>query len=159
MGITKKDKMQEQWMPFSGEIKPYFPIKNADLRARVHNYYRAQVVELGFKFNGEQRNLYTPNGILIATAYKRVVIGDFGAYVEIDTQDILKNNLIVKAGQEYRIGDPRYKDTVKYNWLTVIGDEDIKVYFQKKTVLYADYKVGMIYIDPREITLGEINGK
>lgn len=150
--------MPEQWMPFSGEIKPYYPIKNKELRAQVHNYYHARVDELGFKINGETRNLYSPNGILIASAYKRVVIGDFGAYIEIDPTMVIKENLIVKEGQEFRIGDPKYKDIVKYNWLTVIGDKNVKVYYQKRTVLYADYKVGMIYISPYEVKLGEING-
>lgn len=147
--------MDVQWKPFEDKLNPYYPIKNKDTRAQVHNYYCANVEALGFKLNGGTNLLFSPKGIALTHGYTRVVIGDFGAYVEISTEQIVKENLIVKAGQEFRIGDPKYKDSVKYNWLTVEGDEDVKVYYQKRTVAYADYKVGMIYIDPRELIIGE----
>lgn len=146
--------MSFQWQPFADKVNPYYPIKNKDLRAQVHNYYRAQTETLGFKLNGATNTLFSPKGIPLAHGYTRVVIGDFGAYVEISPTQIIKENLIVKAGQEFRIGDPKYKDTVKYNWLTVENDEDVKIYYQKRTVAYADYKVDMIYIDPRELIIG-----
>ena len=50
--------------------------------------------------------------------------------------------------------DDRYKDRVKYDWLTIKG-MDIKVYHQKRTVNYADYKVGKYYVSVHDVE-GEI---
>ena len=38
---------------------------------------------------------------------------------------------------------------MKYNWLTIEGS-DLKIYQQKRSVSYADYRPGKYYISPHE---------
>lgn len=103
------------------------------------------------KIDGDVIPCYTLSGTLLATGYKRIVIGDYGAFVEFEPSQILAGKLIVQPGQEYRIDEPRYAERVKYQWLTVGDHSGIKIYFQQKTVSYADYVPGMYYISPYEI--------
>lgn len=87
-----------------------------------------------FNIDGDSSvNLESKSGTIIAKGYNRIVIGDYGASIEITKEQIYKNALCVKKGEEYR-----YKS-------------DCKIYFQQKRVSYADYKVGMFYISPYEL--------
>ena len=61
-------------------------------------------------------------------------------------------NLKVKEGQEYRIDDKRYSENIKYYWYSPITGNDVKIYYQQKTVEYADYLVGKYYFSPYEVT-------
>ena len=97
--------------------------------------------------------LYTLKGTLIANSFERVVVGDYGAFIEISTQDVERSNIKVKTGQEYRDKNPRYSNKVKYSWLTAKDDSDCKIYYQKRTVNYADYKIGYLYIAPEEVAI------
>jgi hypothetical protein len=94
---------------------------------------------------------------LISNGYNRIVIGDYGAFIEFDKSQVIKSNLKVKAGQEYRISDPKYSEHVKYYWLTPKDNSNMKVYYQKKTVSYADYLAECFYVSPYEILLGGEN--
>lgn len=97
--------------------------------------------------------LHTINGTKFAYGYDRIVIGDYGAFVEIDPSDIIsKDLLIVKPGQEYRINDPKYSNNVKYHWYTIDDSSDIKIYYQLKRVSYADYEPGKYYVSVHEVT-------
>lgn len=40
---------------------------------------------------------------------------------------------------------------VKYLWLTADDNSDVKVYDQKRSVEYADYKPGMLYVSVYEV--------
>lgn len=82
---------------------------------------------------------------VIAEQYTRVVIGGQGPYIEFDPSHIILP-LKTKPGQEYR-GHGRYSDC-KFFWLMPLGYPAVKIYHQRGTVDYADYKVGMMYIDP-----------
>lgn len=90
----------------------------------------------------------------IAIGYERIVIGDYGAFIEINKEDCFKVNICCKLGQEFRYRDQKYKNKVKYYWYTTKDTSDVKIYFQQRTVTYADYKPDMIYISPFEILLG-----
>lgn len=105
------------------------------------------------KLSGDHVPCYTLGGTLIASGYNRIVVGDYGAFVEFTPEQINQLCLCMKRGQEYRINDPNYRDRVKYVWLTATDDSDVKIYFQKKTVDYADYIPGMYYISPYEMTI------
>lgn len=70
--------------------------------------------------------LYT-GSLPIATGYQRIVIGDYGAYIEIPPRMIIVDNLKIKSGEEYRFQE-RYKN-VKYYWLCPITDEEVKIYW------------------------------
>lgn len=95
--------------------------------------------------------LHTFDGTVICSGYERVVIGDYGAFVEISPEKISEQMLRCQPGQEYRICDDRFKNNVKYHWLTAVDNSGIKVYYQQKTVDYADYKPGMFYVSPYEV--------
>ena len=94
--------------------------------------------------------LYTINGSLICNGYDRIVIGDYGAYIEFSSEQANKNLFTVAAGQEYRIDNLRYAN-VKYAWLTINDDSQIKIYYQKNTVSYADYKPQKYYVNVYEV--------
>ena len=79
------------------------------------------------------------------------MIGDYGAFLEITGEQVNRDVIRVQPGQEYRLREPRYAEHIKYIWMTVPDGSDIKIYWQQRTVEYADYKPGMYYISPFEI--------
>lgn len=95
--------------------------------------------------------LYSLDGTLICDGYERIVIGDYGALIEISPACIRKDGLCCKKGQEYRMSDERFAANVKYLWLTTKDQSDCKIYLQRKRVSYADYEPGMYYISPYEV--------
>jgi hypothetical protein len=108
----------------------------------------------GLLLNGDpERKIYSKNKTLIAIGYDRIVIGDYGAFIEFNFNQIVFNNLIIKPGEEYRINDEKYKNHVKYVWLTTIDNSNIKIYYQKRKVSYADYKRGKYYVSPYEVVI------
>ena len=96
----------------------------------------------------------TLKGTEFASGFSRVVIGDYGAFLEIAGNQINRDVIHVQPGQEYRLGEPRYAEHVKYIWTTVPDGSNVKIYWQKKTVEYADYRPGMYYVSPFEIQKG-----
>ena len=111
--------------------------------------YKDNIPE-GFCLDGGNVALYGASGLKIANGYNRIVIGDYGAYVEIMPEDMAHENIVVKKGQEYRDNDERYSGKVKYSWLTLRDDSDVKIYFQKREVAYADYVPGRYYVSVYE---------
>lgn len=101
--------------------------------------------------NGSPVKLETTEGTLVANGYNRIVIGDYGAFVEMTQAQVVMKNLTIKKGQEYRAYDAQYKDSVKYLWLTAKDTSDVKIYGQRKPVTYADYKPGMLYASVYEV--------
>ena len=82
----------------------------------------------------------------VAKGYARVVIGGRGPYVEFSQDQILFDNFTKVEPEDpnkfhWYYDEYRYKDKMC-----------IKLYLQKHTVDYADYKVGMCYIDPFVLT-------
>lgn len=123
----------------------------SELSKQQREYYLSELSK-EYNLNGDFNcELYDLKGNKISNGYNRVVIGDYGAFIEIDLAHMLTVNLKVKPGQEYRYTE-KYKN-VKYYWLCLKDNEDIKIYYQKNTVTYADYKVGMFYISPTEVNL------
>jgi hypothetical protein len=83
--------------------------------------------------------LYFLDGIKLSTSYERIVHGKRGDYVELKKEQILvplKSHFINDALGEFY-----------YQWLELIGRTE-KIYWQMKTVKYADYKIGYYYISP-----------
>lgn len=97
--------------------------------------------------------IYTNKGTLISEGYNRIVIGDYGAFLEFGRSMLVIENIRVKEGQEYRMKDPKYKNIVKFVWLTSKDDSDIKIYYQRRPVSYADYRLGMFYVSPYEVRI------
>lgn len=112
------------------------------------------------EFGNQETQFYTASGKLFAQGYTRVVYGDHGPYVEFDTASI-KCPLYRKFGQAP-------KPDAFYDWLETDNPEDLKAYYQLKTVHnlknpppggfkgnrpegYADYQIGFIYVSPFEL--------
>lgn len=95
--------------------------------------------------------LYSRQGTKIADTYDRIVIGHYGAFIEIDPKDMDMDNIQCEKGQQYRINNPQYANRVKYQWFTTKDDTHCKLYFQQKGVVYADYKPDKWYISPYEV--------
>ena len=104
----------------------------------------------GFIINGSDTVLCTKTGAVVCNGYTRIVVGDYGAFIEFDEKQANLDEYIIAPGQEYRVNNPRYSKNVKYIWMTIPDGSNIKIYKQKKKVAYADYKSGMFYIIPHE---------
>jgi hypothetical protein len=84
----------------------------------------------------------------IATGYLRVVHGGRGDYVEFAHDQIIWANTFVPDGQKYRLRPNM--NLIYYIEHRSVRDY-VKIYEQKRTVNYADYKIGCIYIAPADI--------
>ena len=104
----------------------------------------------GFIINGSDTVLCTKTGAVVCNGYTRIVVGDYGAFIEFDEEQANLDEYIIAPGQEYRVNNPRYSKNVKYIWMTIPDGSNIKIYKQKKKVAYADYKSGMFYVSPHE---------
>ena len=129
------------------EPMPQISLFDGDVREKYRN-----ALPEWCNLNGDPHAaLKTLDGTLLSVGYERIVIGDYGAFVEISPASIRKEALCCKQGQEYRYASERFAERVKYLWMTVKDRSDCKIYLQKKTVTYADYVPGMYYISPYEV--------
>lgn len=90
-----------------------------------------------------EENVYLRNGTLFSNGFNRVVHGERGDYVEFEKEQI-QQNLISKFGNDLTEDNDYY-----YWWLYPETDIETKVYLQKRTVKYADYKIGKYYVSPK----------
>lgn len=88
-------------------------------------------------------------GTVIATGYRRVVVGDYGAYVEFTKDQLVKDAISPKWP-----GDQR-KDAA-YIWCETKDTSRTKVYLQQHAVQYASYKPGMYYVSPDDIFIEQV---
>lgn len=86
------------------------------------------------------------NCIEISHSFERIVIGDYGAFIEFSEAQSNSSIFYVPSNQKFRLSKGFYG---KYIWLSTDGIN--KIYKQIKTVSYADYKVGRYYISPYDI--------
>jgi hypothetical protein len=117
----------------------------SEISEEVRNRYFKKLDDLNFT----KGKIYSLENTLISNSYNRIVVGDYGAFIEISEYDIIKDNIKIKEGQEYRYSE-RYS-LCKYYWLTAKDNSDVKIYHQKNKVSYADYIPNMYYISPYEI--------
>lgn len=125
--------------------------KYKPLPMKINSYYRKifrDNIPEHLNKNGSDEILYTTNGTMLCNGYTRIVVGDYGAYVEFSDEQ-KANDFICKEGQEWR-SEPKYEHC-KYLWLTVEDDSDVKIYHQKHRVKYADYKPNMYYVSVYEV--------
>ena len=115
-----------------------------ELSQKYRNYFKENIPEF---LNVDGGKMLSADGVLLCYTYDRIVIGDYGAFVEFSKPAM---PLVCMPGQEYRMNDPKYMNNVKYNWLTT-EKKKAKIYYQKRTVTYADYKVGKYYISVHEV--------
>jgi len=131
----------------------YKPIPINLFTGNIRDNYEAALPDWCLDEENLNSPLYSSDGTMICTGYDRIVIGDYGAFVEISPKKICSNAIMCKQGQEYRYQDERYAKHIKYLWLTAKDTSDCKIYLQKKAVDYADYVPGMYYISPYEVFL------
>ena len=117
----------------------------------ARNFYTKNIPSF-LNINGDpSAKLYSTSGTLICEGYNRIVVGDYGAFIEFDRAQAFKDNYKCQPGQEYRFKDPSFARKVKYFWYTTKDNSACKLYFQQKGVAYADYKAFQLYISPYEV--------
>lgn len=92
---------------------------------------------------------YTINRTVVAIGYQRVVIGKRGPYVEFSPEQMNDDAFGIPEEELYRVDN----QTVFYVELRTLDDAWVKLYLQKRTIAYADYKVGMCYASPFDLFL------
>ena len=120
-----------------------------ELSEKYRQFYIDNLPE-GFIINGSDAVLCTKTGTVVCNGYTRIVVGDYGAFIEFDEEQANIDEYIIAPGQEYRVNNPRYSKNVKYIWMTILDGSNIKIYKQKKKVAYTNYKNRMYYITPHE---------
>jgi hypothetical protein len=118
---------------------------DAEYSAEVRAYYTENIP----LFLSTSQPLYSSAGTLICSSFTRIVIGDYGAFVEFSSTQANKDAFNIAPGQEYRL-EERYKNC-KYIWLTILDSNHVKIYYQKHKVTYADYIPGMYYVSVHEV--------
>ena len=88
----------------------------------------------------DKMRFYTASGLHIATGYQRIVIGDRGPYVEFSPEQIVIDNFHIPEQRHVYFTEWRSND-----------ESNVMVYDQKRTVKYADYKIGLYYISPSDL--------
>lgn len=126
----------------------YHPLQ-ADLSQKYRNFFTENIPDF-LDINGSKSQLTTLSGTPICNWYDRIVVGDYGAFVEF-SKEAIATDFVVQPGQEYRVNDKKYKNNVKYVWLTVCDESRIKIYQQKRGVSYADYKARKYYVSVHEV--------
>lgn len=94
-----------------------------------------------------ETEFFTPTGLRVAKGYTRIVIGNRGPYIEFMWVNLVSESF--KQVELWRLHNPnafyleyRSKDYSK-----------VKLYYQLKTVDYADYQPGLFYLSPFELRL------
>lgn len=149
--ITAIGKKMLRFQEKLAQERHYAPIEPDLFLGDVREKYLQALPEWCSIAGAPQTPLCTLDDTLLCTGYDRIVIGDYGAFIEISPAQIQKKAICCKIGQEYRRDDPRFSENVKYLWLTAKDFSDCKIYFQKKSVNYADYIPGKYYISPYEV--------
>lgn len=92
--------------------------------------------------------LYLKDGTLLLNSYNRVVHGERGDYIEFEKEH-LALSLIPHFNN--RDIDELLQLGCYYQWLNPENNKDIKIYYQLRTVKYADYEIYKYYISPEFI--------
>lgn len=98
-------------------------------------------------------DIFTNSGLKVATGFERIVHGGRGDYMEFKKDQIVHSSLFIPSECVYRIGDEK----TYYNEYRTIDECYVKVYEQKKTVEYADYKIGLWYVSPNDLIVGGLS--
>lgn len=105
---------------------------------------------LNISIEGQRIPLFVNYPNLVANGYQRVVIGQRGPYVEFTKNQIIDTELYIPKSQLYRLSDPK----VYYiEFRTITGNA--KVYYQMRSVAYADYLINHFYISPDDLCTEE----
>ena len=122
--------------------------------AQMRKYYQENLPQflqdVLMKQEESVTELYSLSNTKICIGFERIVIGDYGAFIEFSQIQACKENFQCMEGQGYRYTE-KYRNNVKYFWLTTKDSSRCKLYDQQRTVTYADYKAGYFYVSPYEV--------
>lgn len=135
------------------KYKPLPPLISAEAKKAYKQFFETYFDSSLYFTNVRDR---IENGI-IAYRYSRIVIGDYGAFIEIPPHEIVEENIMVKPGQEKRFTE-QYKNC-KYYWYCPRSDQNCRIYLQRRTVDYSDYKSGYFYVSPIDCVVLARNDK
>lgn len=99
-------------------------------------------------------DLYTKSTTKIANGYRRIVIGERGPYIEFEKKNLFFLNFYIPDDKKYKLS----LKNCYYIEYRSIDESFVKLYFQKRSVNYADYMVGMYYISPFDLYLENKEG-
>jgi len=102
---------------------------------------------IGVDQGNDDLEFFNTNGNILAKGYTRVVIGKRGPYIEFLEKHIIWKQFFIPPDQEYR----QYNHVVFYLEYRSLDSSNVKLYFQRRRVAYADYKIGMCYISPSDL--------
>ena len=142
--------ISKQVLKFQDDLSKRFKYKPLpeELSREYRDFY-LKCLPSWCKVEGEDVVLKDKNGIIISRGYKRIVIGDYGAFIEFSDNQAVKENLVIPTRQKYRLKENF--DNTKYIWYSTDANSVTpKIYYQKHSVDYADYKPEMWYISPYE---------
>lgn len=125
-----------------GSNKFYKPLDKEQSQIIREDYKSRVLISLD---GSDTQEFYNKSGTLLAVGYERVVIGDYGAYVEFLPGQI--NDGAIK--DKFYRGEA--KPWQKYWWLESKDRSKTKIYEQIREVKYADYKPGLYYISPKDL--------
>ena len=123
----------------------YYKPLDKEASDTIRAYYAKRLL-LDLEGNDKQK-FFNHSGTLLAIGYTRVVIGDYGAYVEFAPEQIQHENI------EDRFERGKAKPYQKYWWMLSKDESKTKVYEQIRGVKYADYVSGMYYIAPDDLSV------
>lgn len=98
------------------------------------------------------QKLYSGSGTLLAIGYVRIVLGGRGPYVEFTKDQIQWDSFAVPENQAWRV-DPATRGKSYYIEYRSLDSANVMTYEQLRKVVYADYQIGLIYINPFELCL------
>ena len=127
------------------QARKYRPLPLASSKA-VRAIYAAQLPGILTEGQPDDLSFFSPHGLLLATSFERVVIGDHGAYIEFMPDHVVMCHIEPK-------GSRTPTRAVKYIWWKPIDGSDVRLYEQRDSVGYADYKIGRWYVAPSDVVI------
>jgi hypothetical protein len=122
----------------------YAPLPDEESRLIRADYARRVRLPLEGDASGLEPEFLNASGTVVARGYVRVVVGDYGAYLEFSPEQIC-----MKVLRSRIPGTP--KRPVKYLWFETDDGARTKVYAQQAEVRYADYRPGFYYASPGDL--------
>lgn len=96
-----------------------------------------------------ESRIVTKSGLLIASSYTRTVFGGRGSYLEFGPGEIIQDSIHIPKNCLWRFQE-KYNYVYYYEYRS--NDScDVMIYYQRRTVKYADYKVDMWYISTEDV--------
>ena len=88
------------------------------------------------------KTIETKSWLVIENDYTRIVHGGRGDYIEIDKTQIVETNINIPESEKWR----REYGMAYYLEFRSNYENSVKLYYQLRTVSYADYQIGFYYV-------------